>query len=136
VYEYNRKFNHFSQYGSYHVNTDEKKMPVFHQGLSLVLREHLTLFQGYILNELVSASIEQEDMCHARLEEERKKGPLPGLNGGAPPKYRLVYTPPLGSHMVPLCHSNGASVHLSRWPHILPSTRGWLLHLELRSQLG
>jgi hypothetical protein len=33
-------------------------MTLFHQGLNPVLREHLTLFQGYTLNELVSASIE------------------------------------------------------------------------------
>jgi hypothetical protein len=52
------------------------------------------LFRGCTLNELVSASIEQEDVCRARLE--RKKRPLPGPNGGAPPKYRLVYTLPLG----------------------------------------
>jgi hypothetical protein len=71
-------------------------MSVFRQGLSLVLCEHLTLFRGCILNELVSTSIEQEDVCCACLEEERKKGPLPGPNGGAPPKYCLVYTPPLG----------------------------------------
>jgi hypothetical protein len=92
VYEYSKKFNHLSQYGSYHADTDEKKMSLFRQGLSPVLREHLTLFRGCTLNELVIASIEQEDACHARLEEERKKRPLPGPNGGAPPKYRLVYT--------------------------------------------
>jgi hypothetical protein len=96
VYEYSKKFNHLSQCGSYHAETDEKKMSLFCQGLSPVLREHLTLFQGYTLNELVSASIEQEDACHARLEEERKKRPLPGPNGGTLPKYRLVYTPSLG----------------------------------------
>jgi hypothetical protein len=59
-------------------------MSLFPQGLSSVLREPLTLFQGCTLNKLVSAYIEQEDVCHARLEEERKKGPLPGPNGGAP----------------------------------------------------
>jgi hypothetical protein len=96
VYEYSKKFNHLSQYGFYHTDTDKKKMSLFHQGLSLVLREHLTLFRGCTLNELVSASIEQEDMCPARLEEERKKRPLPGPNGGAPPKYHLVYTLPSG----------------------------------------
>jgi hypothetical protein len=69
-------------------------MSLFRQGLSPVLCEHLTLFRGCTLNELVSASIEQEDACRTRLEEERKKRPMPGLNGGAPPKYRLVYTPP------------------------------------------
>jgi hypothetical protein len=71
-------------------------MSLFRQGLSPMLREHLTLFWGCTLNELVSASIEQEDTCRARLEEERKKRPLPGPNGGAPPKYRLVYTSPSG----------------------------------------
>jgi hypothetical protein len=90
VYEYSKKFNHLCQYGSYHANADEK-MSIFRQGLSLVLCEHLTLFRYCTMNELVSISIKQEDTCHARLEEERKKGPLPGPNGGAPPKYRLVY---------------------------------------------
>jgi hypothetical protein len=61
-----------------------------------VLHEHLTLFRGCTLNELVSASIEQEDMYHARLDEERKKRPLPRPNGGASPKYLLVYTLPSG----------------------------------------
>jgi hypothetical protein len=99
VYKYSKKFSHLFQYGSYHADTDEKKMSsLFHQGLSPMLREHLTVFQGYTLNELVSASIEQEDTCCAHLEEERKKRPLLGPNGGAPPKYRLVYTPP-SSHL-------------------------------------
>jgi hypothetical protein len=71
-------------------------MPLFYQGLSPVLCEHLTPFLGCTLNELVSAYIEQENACHARLEEERKKRPLSGPNEGAPPKYHLVYTLPLG----------------------------------------
>jgi hypothetical protein len=85
VYEYNKKFNHLSQYGSCHANTDEKKMSLLRQGLSPVLHEYLTLFRGCTLNELVSASIEQEDTCRARLEEERKKRPLPGPNGALCP---------------------------------------------------
>jgi hypothetical protein len=96
VYEYNKKLNHFSQYGSYHADTDEKKMSLLRQGLNPVLREHLTLFWGCTLNELVSASIKQEDVCRARLEEERKKRSLYGPNRGAPPKYRPVYTTPSG----------------------------------------
>jgi hypothetical protein len=71
-------------------------MSLFRQELSPILREHLTLFRGCTLNELVSASIEQEDTRRALLEEERRKRPLPGLNRGAPPMYRLVYTPPSG----------------------------------------
>jgi hypothetical protein len=69
-------------------------MTLFRQGLNPVLREHLTLFRGCTLNKLVSASIEQEDACRARIEEERKKRPLSEPTRGAPPKYRLVYTPP------------------------------------------
>jgi hypothetical protein len=67
VYEYSKKFNHLSQYGSYHADTDEKKMSLFHQGLIPVLREHLILFRGCTLNEQVSISIEQEDACRAHL---------------------------------------------------------------------
>jgi hypothetical protein len=63
-------------------------MVLFRQGLSLVLQEHLTL------NELVSAFIEKVDTYRARIEEERKKRPLSGPIGGAPPNYHLVYTPP------------------------------------------
>jgi hypothetical protein len=101
VNEYSKKFNHLSQYDSYHIDTDEKKMSLFRQGLSPVLHEHLMLFRGCTLNELVITSIEQEDACCARLEEERKKRPLPGPNGGAPPKYRLVYTLPSGELRCP-----------------------------------
>jgi hypothetical protein len=96
VYEYSKRFNHLSQYNSYHSDTDEKKMTLFHQGLNPVLRENPSLFWGCTLNELVSASIEQENTYHARIEEERKKMPLSGTTRGALPKYRLVYTPPSG----------------------------------------
>jgi hypothetical protein len=58
VYEYNKRFNHLSQFGSYHSDTDEKKMVLFRHELNPVLREHLTLFQGCTLTELVSASIQ------------------------------------------------------------------------------
>jgi hypothetical protein len=96
VYEYSNRFNHLSQSDSYHSDTDEKKMALFHQGLNPVLCDHLMLFRGCTLNELVSASIEQENACHSRIEEERKKRPLSGPTRGASPKYRLVYTPPSG----------------------------------------
>jgi hypothetical protein len=43
VYEYIKKVNHLSHYDSYHTNTNEK-MLLFRQGLSPMLREHLTLF--------------------------------------------------------------------------------------------
>jgi hypothetical protein len=43
-------------------------MVLFRRGLSPVLQEHLTLFWGCTMNELVSASIEQEGTCRARIE--------------------------------------------------------------------
>jgi hypothetical protein len=78
-----------------HLQQGSSSVYEYSKGFSPVLHEHLTLFQGCTLNELVSASIEQEDACHARLEE-RKKRPPPRPTGGAPPKYHLVYTPPSG----------------------------------------
>jgi hypothetical protein len=84
----------------------------------------------------MSTSIEQEDACHARIKEERKKRILLGPTRGAPPKYHLVYTPPSGNHVVTLGLSCRATVHLSRWPHALQSTRSKLLHLELHNLLG
>jgi hypothetical protein len=57
VYKYRKKSNHPSQYDSYHTDTDEK-MSLFRQGLSPELCEHLTLFWGCTLIELVSTSIE------------------------------------------------------------------------------
>jgi hypothetical protein len=68
-------------------------MAMFRQGLNHVVHEHLTLFRSCTINELVSAPIEQEDACHARMKEERKKRHLSGPTKGAPPKYGLVYTP-------------------------------------------
>jgi hypothetical protein len=99
-------------------------MLLFHQGLSHVLREHLTLFQCCTLNELVSASIEQEDACRAHLDEDRKKKPLSRPTGGAPPKHRLVYTPTLGQPRAPPHRSSRATINLSRWLHVLQSTHG------------
>jgi hypothetical protein len=100
VYEYSKRFNYLSPYGSYHVDTDEKKMALFHQVLNSRLHEHLTLFRGCNINELVSGSSEQEDASHAHMEEKRKR-PLVGPSRGAPPKYHLVYSPSMGQSRGP-----------------------------------
>jgi hypothetical protein len=54
-------------------------------------------------NELASAAIDQERMMKAVTEadEKMRKKMMPGSTGsgsssGAPPKYRMVYTPPRG----------------------------------------
>jgi hypothetical protein len=133
VYEYSKKFNHLSQYGSYHADTDEKKMSLFRQGLSLVLCEHLTLFRGCTLNKLLSASIEQEDVCHARLEEERKKRPLPGLIGGTPPKYHLVYIPPSGQ---PHAQTAGLTLYATQVPYSISTPGGRVVANQMTHKIA
>jgi hypothetical protein len=70
------------------------------------------------------------------LRRRGRRGFCWGPTRGAPPKYHLVYTPPSGNHVVTLGLSCRATVHLSRWPHALQSTRSRLLHLELHNLLG
>jgi hypothetical protein len=41
VYEYIRKFNYLAQYGTHHVDTNEKKIELFRRGLSLPLQDGL-----------------------------------------------------------------------------------------------
>jgi hypothetical protein len=80
IYEHNKSLSVWS----YHADTDEMKMALFHQGLNSRLHEHLTLFHDCTFNELVSASFEQEDACRADMKEKRKM-PFSGASGGAPP---------------------------------------------------
>jgi hypothetical protein len=61
VYEYVRKFNYLAQYGTHHVDTDEKKAELFRRGLRLPLQDHrLVRFQDMSFNALVSAAIAQD----------------------------------------------------------------------------
>jgi hypothetical protein len=97
-------------------------MELFHYGLNPELHEHLMLFHGCTLNELVSASIVQEDACCAHMEEERKMRPLPRPTRTLHPSTILSTPLRYGSRAIPLYHSNGAIVHLSRWHHALQSS--------------
>jgi hypothetical protein len=104
--EYIRKFNYLQQYGGYHVDTDEKKTELFKNGLSLPLQDRLVLRRDLPLDALVSAVIDQEGTYQALLVEEEKmrkralSGPSEDSIEGAPPKYRLVYTPSTGKSRV------------------------------------
>jgi hypothetical protein len=107
VYEYIKKFNYLPQYGTHHVDTDEKKTELFRKGLSLPLQDRLVRLRGVSFNALVSDAIEQEGAYIALLAEEEKMRkrasprPLEDSTGGAPPKYHLVYTPSVGKSQVP-----------------------------------
>jgi hypothetical protein len=41
MFDYTRQFNTLAQYGSYHVDTDEKKANLFRYGLTIQLQECL-----------------------------------------------------------------------------------------------
>jgi hypothetical protein len=107
VYEYIEKFNYLAQYGTHHVDTDDKKAELFRRGLSLPLQDCLVWLHGMSFNALVSAAIEQEGTYIALLAEEEKMRkraslrPLEDTTGDAPLKYRLVYTPSVGKSRVP-----------------------------------
>jgi hypothetical protein len=99
VFNYTRQFNTLAQYGTYHVDTDEKKANLYRAGLTIHLQERLVHLSILSYNELASAAIDQERMMKAIAEADEKKRMMPGSasstsSSGAPPKYRMVYTPP------------------------------------------
>jgi hypothetical protein len=82
---------------------DGKKANIYREGLTIHLQERLGLSPIHSYNELVSAAIDQERLMKAVVEadEKKRKKMMPRSTGndsssGAPPKYRMVYTPPEG----------------------------------------
>jgi hypothetical protein len=103
VFDYTRQFNTLSQYGSYHVNIDEKKINLYHEGLTIQLQDRLVQSPNLSYNDLASAAIDQERTMKAEAEKKKRKrmmlgSSISGGSSGAPPKYRMVYTPP-GGHL-------------------------------------
>jgi hypothetical protein len=103
MYDYTRQFNTLAQYGTYHVDMDEKKANPYREGLTIHLQDRLVQFSNLSYNDLVSATIDQERLMKAVAEANEKKRNMmmPGSSGsggssGAPQKYRMVYTPPGG----------------------------------------
>jgi hypothetical protein len=84
------------------VDTDAKKVKLFHKGLTIQLQDRLILSQNLSYNELASAAIDQEGTMKACevAEEKKRKRAVSRLSGGsssgAPLMYRMVYTPPAG----------------------------------------
>jgi hypothetical protein len=113
VFDYTRQFNTLAQYGTYHINTDEKKANLYHAGLTIHLQERLMHLSSLSYNELASAAIDQERMMKAVAEadEKKRKRMMPGSVGsgsssGAPLKYCMVYTPPGGQLRQPQQQQN------------------------------
>jgi hypothetical protein len=104
------------------VDTDAKKAELFRKGLTIQLQDRLILSQNLSYNELASAAIDQGGTmkaCEVAEQKKRKRavsGPSGGNSSGAPPKHRMIYTPPAGQPHRP-CHSSRAITHSSssRW---------------------
>jgi hypothetical protein len=103
VFDYMRQFNTLAQYGTYHVDMDEKKANLYRAGFTIHLQERLVHLYSLSYNELASAAIDQERMMKAVAEADEKKRKMmmlesagSGRSSSAPPKYRMVYTPPVG----------------------------------------
>jgi hypothetical protein len=91
-----RQFNTLAQYGSYHIDMDEKKANLYRAGLTIYLQERLVHLSNLSYNELASAATDQESMMKAVAEadEKKRKKMMPRSMGsgsfiGAPPKYRI-----------------------------------------------
>jgi hypothetical protein len=103
VFNYTRQFNTLAQYGTYHVDTDEKMANLYYEGLTIHLQERLGQLSNLSHDDLVSAAIGQERLTRAVavVDERKRKEMMPastdsGSLSGAPSKYRMVYTLPGG----------------------------------------
>jgi hypothetical protein len=88
-----RQFKTLAQYGTYHIDMDEKKANLYRAGLTIHLQELLVHLSSLSYNELASAAIGQERVMKAVAEadEKKRKRMMPGYVGsssssGAPPK--------------------------------------------------
>jgi hypothetical protein len=79
VFNYMRQFNTLAQYGSYHVDTDDKKVNLYRIGFTIHLLVRLILFVSLSYNELASAAIDQERMRKviAQVDEKKRKKMMP-----------------------------------------------------------
>ena len=75
VLQYAQTFNQLSQYGGFHVDTDEKKQDCFRRGLSTKLQDKLALTTCNNFTDLVNKAITQEDATMAHKADKKRKAP-------------------------------------------------------------
>jgi hypothetical protein len=73
VYEYIEKFNYLAQYGTHHMDTDDKRAEMFRKGPSLSLQDRLVLFHVLSFNALVSAMNKHEGTYRVLFPKEDEK---------------------------------------------------------------
>jgi hypothetical protein len=103
VFNYTRQFNTLAQYGSYHIDTDVKKVNLYHNWLTIQLQDRLVQSPNLSYNDIATAAINQERTMKVVIEAEEKKrkmmtrgSSICGSSNGGPPKNGMVYTPPGG----------------------------------------
>jgi hypothetical protein len=75
---------------------------LYRKGLNILLRDRLIQNLKLSYNDLASTAIDQErtmKACEVGEEKKRKRtmpGPTESSSSGAPSKYHMVYTPPMG----------------------------------------
>jgi hypothetical protein len=86
---------------------------MYHEGLTIHLQEHLDQFTSLSYSELASTTIDQERLMKAAVEANEKKRKrmmhrsfVSGGSSDAPPKYRMVYSPPRGQLRQPQQQQN------------------------------
>jgi len=89
VLQYAQTFNQLSQYGGFHVDSDEKRQDCFRRGLNTKLQDKLALTTCVNFTELVNKVITQEDATVAHKADKKRKAPV-GSSSNAPQRYRLV----------------------------------------------
>jgi hypothetical protein len=109
------------------VDTEAKKVELFHKGITIQLQDRLILSQNLSYNELASAAIDQEGTmktCEATEEKKRKRtmsGPSEGSSSGAPPKYCMIYTPLTGQPRRPPPQFWGNCLQQQQYNRALPT---------------
>jgi hypothetical protein len=109
VFDYTQQFNTLAQYGSYHIDMDERKANLFREGLTIQLQNHMVQSSNLSYNDLASATIDQERAMKAIVvaEEKKMKRIMPGSSGSggsggavfgttAIGIVWMMYTPPSG----------------------------------------
>src|SRR5438105_15422780 len=91
--EYIQAFNHLAQYASTHIDSDEKKMECFLEGLNSKLKLHLgNRFASF--HELVDDALTMEDRLRIAGEQEKKKRQISASSSGFSQRPRLTHQQP------------------------------------------
>jgi hypothetical protein len=113
VFDYTRQFNTLAQYGTYHIDTDEKKASLYCAGLTIHLQEHLVHLSNLSYNELASAAIDQERMMKAAAEadEKKRKRMMPGFaaSGSSSGPAELGPSPTIPTAAIPAATATAAA---------------------------